>query len=508
MLDRVKFFRRRQFVLGPDYLDYEGWFRFKLFEDFVLTLHPDLPITSIESQKNKAILLGYAIDPYRPEANDGDVLQRFVNGEITIAKITDDLRTLGGRFILIINCQQGRWLFHDACALRQVHYLRDMQGKIWCASQPEVLAEHFSLSYDDTTLSFRNMPAFRLTVEDFALIGERTPYREIKYLLANHYLDLREGTVHRYWPVAGCVGSLSVYESIKRCRPIFENSVKAAARRFDLKCGITAGCDSRKTLAAAKDVKDKIYFFTYEPNSSHQADFEVPSRLLPKLGLEHHKLESQNMSDRFREYYECSATWARERMGHQAYTGLLHFGSEATVLNSNISEYSQVWYWLPPSKINGEGLAILKGLNHPVAIRDFQIWLDRAQPVCRVSNMNVLVLFQLELRSRWVANTFAECDIAYESFNPYNNRHLFCLELAVNERKRRGRRLDVPIKHIQNMWPEVLCEPINPEKEMIPQIKDFILRYIVHKAITPWVPVYDYLRYLKAMRLYRMQPPE
>ena len=51
--------------------------------------------------------------------------------------------------------------------------------------------------------------------------------------------------------------------------------------------------------------------------------------------------------------------------------------------------------------------------------------------------MNILVLFHLELRSRWVANTFAEFDIAYESFNPYNNRHLFCLELSVNECDRR-----------------------------------------------------------------------
>ena len=31
------------------------------------------------------------------------------------------------------------------------------------------------------------------TTEDFALINDRTPYREIKYLLANHYLDLKTG---------------------------------------------------------------------------------------------------------------------------------------------------------------------------------------------------------------------------------------------------------------------------------------------------------------------------
>lgn len=67
LLDRIKFFRRRQFILGPEFIDYEGWQRLRLFENVMLTLHPDLQVTSIEHGKNKAVLLGYAIDPYQPE---------------------------------------------------------------------------------------------------------------------------------------------------------------------------------------------------------------------------------------------------------------------------------------------------------------------------------------------------------------------------------------------------------------------------------------------------------
>jgi hypothetical protein len=219
-------------------------------------------------------------------------------------------------------------------------------------------------------------------------------------------------------------------------------------------------------------------------------------------------LELQHMSPEFREYYEYSATWARERLGHLAYMGLNEFGPEATVLNSNISEYSQVQYWLPKSKINGEGLAILKGLNHPVAISDFQKWLDSSQAICEAANMNVLVLFQLELRSRWAANTFAECDIAYEMFNPYNNRRLYCVELSVNERKRRGRRMEIPIKLIKSMWPEALAEPINPEERLFGKIREFILRFIVHKTITPWFPIVEYLRYLKLKHQFNNQIKE
>jgi hypothetical protein len=88
-----------------------------------------------------------------------------------------------------------------------------------------------------------------------------------------------------------------------------------------------------------------------------------------------------------------------------------------------------------------------------------------------------------------VGNTaVAEYDIAHESFIPYNNRRFFCLELSVNERLRRGRRLDYPIKLIKNMWPDVLQEPINPENDLRSRIQEYILRSVVHKFFTPWLP--------------------
>jgi hypothetical protein len=434
---------------------FEGWRRLALFDGFVLTVHPDLPVSLVEFEGNKAAMLGYAIDPYHPELDERGILRRFVEGRPTINGVADGLNALTGRFVLIVNCEQGSWVFHDGCGLRQVQYCVDKNGRTWCASQPETLAEHFGYAFDEDILSYRNTShVYKADKEEFWLINERSPYREIKALLPNHYLDIEVGKPYRFWPIPGCIGSLSSEEGVRLSESVLRNTIRAAADRFDLKMGISAGCDSRKSLAASRDVKDRIVFFTHTPRESNEADLEIPQRLLPKLGIKHHKLDLQNMPDDFRECYQQSATWARERRGHIAYTALQHFGPDATVLNSNISEYSQVWFWLPKSKVNGEGLAILKGLNHPVVIREFQKWLDGATDACQKANMNLLVLFDIELRARWVAAAIAEYDIAYETFNPYNNRHFFCLELSVDERIRRGRSLGYPIKLIRNMWPE------------------------------------------------------
>ncbi|MFC2160402.1 hypothetical protein ACFLRX_01985 [Acidobacteriota bacterium] len=504
MYDQIKFFRRRQFVLGPKHLNYKGWNKLIIDDKHLLTIHPDLTVSIVEKQGIKAILLGYAIDPYHTKLEDEDILKNLISGQLSLYDIILKLNSLSGRFVLIIKSSEGLWLFPDACALRQVNYCKDMQGAVWCASQAETLSEYFGFEYDEEVLSYRNLPRYRSSKDEFWMLNDRTPYREIRYLLANHYLDLLTGEVYRFRPTAGSINPLSAGRSIQLSTPILQNSIKTAVQRFDLKMGISAGSDSRRTLAASKDVKDQIYFFTHTPRSFNNADNIIPARLLPKFGIKHHQFEMQLMSSEFRKYYECSATWARERRGHIAHTAYLNFGPETTVLNSNLSEISQCWYWLPKSKINGEGLALASRLYHPFAIKEFQNWIEGARSSCELANMNILTLFDIELRSRWVAAAFAEYDIAYDTFCPYNNFYFLSLEISVNERHRR-RRLDVLIKHIKYMWPELLNEPINPPDRTIEKIQQFIWKKVIHKTITPLFPIYDYLRYIKLRRLFKHQ---
>jgi hypothetical protein len=276
---------------------------------------------------------------------------------------------------------------------------------------------------------------------------------------------------------------------------------------------ISAGIDSRKTLAATKEVKDKITYFTHSPEINMKdtevqpmmlpdiplMDVKVPGRLLSKLGIPHHVLEQKAMDDAFRTYYESSATCARETKGHNAYNVFYYFGSETNILNSNVSETTQCNYWLPQSKINGEGLAIVTGgLYHPMAIKEFDNWIQDAREACETSGLNILGLFHWESRAgRWVAAAFSEYDIAHDSFTPYNNRYLNKVLLGISERYRRNRMWYVGFKIIRSLWPEVLSEPVNPSETMSKRISEFLRRQILHRYITPWLPIYEYTKYLR-----------
>jgi len=498
-MDKVKVFRRRQFALGPEHLNLEGWKRYYVAEHYCLTVHPDLSVNEVHRASRSIILLGYIIDPYHPESNETEIISAMVDKINSVDDVAAYLEWMSGRFVLIVRMNSNNnWLFHDAVGLRQVLYCRDEHGRIWCASQAETLAERLRFSMDEEVIKYYNSPMFKEGRCEFWLINNRTPYKEILHLLPNHYLDLKRGEAIRFWPTKNCIASLSVDEGVRLSVPILRKSIEAVSRKFEVKMGITAGLDSRRTLAATKDLKEKILYFTLEHDlcGIDSANIKVPGQLLPKIGIQHYVLNRKVMSDDFRNYYEANATLARVRNGNIAYMLFYHFGIDVFVMNSNLSEISQCNYWLPKSKINGQGLAIITGLYHPLAIKEFDKWIQDARIACENSGVNILGLFRWEQRGgRWAAAAFSEYDIAHESFTPYSNRYLIKVLMGISERYRRDRMRHVPLRQIQYMWPEVLSEPINPGSAPGERLREFLRRKVLHKYVTPWVPIYEYCRF-------------
>lgn len=496
-MDKIKFFRRRQFTLGPQHIDYKGWHRYSVAGKYCLSVHPDLPFKQVSDKNTYIILLGYLIDPRQYKLEEEDILKGILQNNDNMHDIIECFEIMSGRFIIILGLHDKLYIFHDACGLRAVVYCRDKDGTTWCASQAESLAEILELPADPEVVDFRNSPIFPTGISELWLPNDRTPFRDILQLLPNHYLDLETGKSIRFWPSTQSIPDLSVEEGVRLSVPILKNSIHAACNRFDLKMGMSAGSDSRKTLSATKEVKDKLIYFTHAHKSDF-ADMKIPSKLLPQLGIPHYPLEQKVMNDEFRKYFEASATFARSNKGNIAYTIFFYLGSEANVLNSNVSEITQCNYWLPKSQINGEGLAIITGLYHPMAIKEFDKWLQDANEACESSGLNILTLFHWEQRGgRWAAASFSEYDIVHDSFTPYNNRYLNKILLGISERYRRDRMQYVSIKIIQHMWPEVLSEPINPPENLNERIREFIRYQILHKFVTPWFPIYEYVKYMR-----------
>jgi asparagine synthetase B (glutamine-hydrolysing) len=90
-------------------------------------------------------------------------------------------------------------LFHDAVGLRQVFYTdADHASDLWCASQPGMIAERLKLGMDPSASNFVN--SFGQRNREYWWPGDSCPYKEIRHLPPNHYLNLETGLRCRYWP--------------------------------------------------------------------------------------------------------------------------------------------------------------------------------------------------------------------------------------------------------------------------------------------------------------------
>jgi len=110
---------RRQFVLGPAFIErLASWQRYHL-RDWCLMAHPELPVTVRRGGKASMMLLGYIMDPSRPERGDEETLDDLLAAG-PLQSIITRTAGLGGRWILIHDDSATLALLTDATGMRQV----------------------------------------------------------------------------------------------------------------------------------------------------------------------------------------------------------------------------------------------------------------------------------------------------------------------------------------------------------------------------------------------------
>jgi hypothetical protein len=504
-LDKLLF--RRQFILGPHYIErLTSWQNRKINDSMFLTVHPDLQIRQTSWEGKSITLLGYILDPDNPELNDLDIINRLICEVERADNILRSTDNLGGRWILVFDGGKDLRLFHDATGCRQVHYTTDQSQGMWCASQPGIIAEQLNLEMDEDALSnFINSPACKERIE-YWWPGDSSPFKEIRLLLPNHYIDLNTGECHRFWP-SERLGYISYEEALNTSCKTLKGLIKSAYNRFDLAVAVTGGWDSRLLLAATREMSESVFYYTLMYNrfydlTEESPDIRTPAILLPKLGLKHNIIRCPSHADKeFKEIYKRNVTTA-----HDAWVaitqGIYQYYPQNTVcMKGVVSEIARCY---PPyrlkffEKLNGTTLARLTDMGkNPFAIKQFEMWLSNAREAAEKCHINIgdLLLLEGKLGS-WYAMNQLEWDIAQEVFEPFNCRNLIEIFLKVDEKYTRQPANRLHKRIIIEFWPDVLREPINPTPfGLRPAIKKLLVRANVYHVVQRYIltPVQRYM---------------
>lgn len=470
-LERLLF--RRQFLLGPDDVaGFPGWSRRTIAGTHHLVAHPDLEVTHLEAGGKSLTMLGYMLDADVPLASNerivGDLLRQLEHSA-DAAVLT---ARLGGRWVLVVHDGSRTLLLHDAAGLRQIYFTTAEASKgraPVCGSQPGLIAELLTLAPDPEALDYIRS----LGDSDFGayyLPGDTSPYREIKALLPNHWLDLASGRAERYWPTHS-IPVVPYAEALTESVRSLRGFIDAARHRYRLAVSMTAGWDSRLMLALSRgSERDAFYFtITYPSLGKDSRDAVVPAKLLGKLGLAHHLIPYPRAIDpSFKTISKRNTNALEEPYCADAQALYELVPGERICVTGDVAEVVKAHFRFPGRTVEqlkaADLAAYCPGGSHPFALKALESWLAGARGLDAI---DIGDLFNWEyMAGRWQALIRTQFDIVHESFAPLNCRALLCTMLAAEERRRAGPEFQLFKDIMDRLWADVLLVPINPPQKI------------------------------------------
>jgi hypothetical protein len=478
-MENLKF--RRQFLLTAIKCpELEKWHHAELGTHF-LYVHKDCEISKIDTSTVSFILIGYIINPEEPEKTNRDILAGIANLPAEdrsqfprIDGISQYLYGLTGRYVLLIKSRERLIFFHDPCGLKTLYYTQ-FKGNIYAASQPLLIKLVVPVKRGIRHRQYYDSDYVKNTLEHFIPAG-CSLYDRIYHLVPNHYFDSTLNRQIRYWPDRP-VQKREFKESVDEFARILKKTMIAANSRFKLAIAITSGLDSRMILSACKDIASDIFFYTlqYRSLTEKSNDIKIPGKLLSRLGLEHIVIDCRKPVDKvFGSIYVNNSDmphlndWGNmakgmhdelprgyvivKGNGPEIGRGVLHTGKKHPEINSYENFITAEREW--------EGW-----INIPFVRNRLSEWYDEIKANEDNHGYKLLDLFLWEHRmGSWQAQSQLEWDIVQDAFTPFNNRELIDMMLGVNPEYRFSPDYLFFKGSIEQLWKEVLKEPINPVK--------------------------------------------
>lgn len=202
-------------------------------------------------------ILGLAMDTQEWHMDLNKIAQKALKAlKISKTDFYNYIDWLGGRHIIIFGTEREAAVVQDAGGMRSLYY--ESSKKI-IASHYELINTHINSEYHPYWEVYNAIPN---EVRPWCMPGAITPYKDIFTLLPNHKLNLKNMQISRFWPRKNH-DSITVKDAINFISFNIKNQVNTLSKYKKIAMSITRGNDSKLSLAAAREIKDKIEFFTY-----------------------------------------------------------------------------------------------------------------------------------------------------------------------------------------------------------------------------------------------------
>jgi hypothetical protein len=256
--------------------------QFQLIENFkevnidgYFLQYSNLLYLTTKSTKTKALyLLGDLFSYETPELSNQDILQGLLETE-TIDEVLTSISKYYGQYVFIYKDADHFIIFNDACAQSEIYYTTDYTA---FGSQVKLLEHNIpSIPHDNPEArTYYNSKEFN---ELKLYINDSTHVKNVKHLFANHYVDLKNKTIKRFYPNQENI-EISINEVAIKVATMLKGYLKAIALRHKICLPVTAGYDSRVLFLASLDLDCNYFVTRFKGMEEKDNDLVISKRLV------------------------------------------------------------------------------------------------------------------------------------------------------------------------------------------------------------------------------------
>lgn len=470
---------RRAFLLTDlshpafsDPLAQQAFARFRQYNFFDWRLYADdcVPVGQTTRADLGALVVGLALNPFDGCNTQDDIARALVlRRAVSENAFLEYLDELSGRFVVFLFVDGTLQVYPDACATRTVFYDTDARH-VLVSSHASLIAELMGYRLSDEACYFFYNPLYQRAPLK-RLPGLLSPYAEVRLLTPNTKLDACSKRVTRFFPRESNPTCEDYDELEAQLAALMARQMTLLHERTPMLLSLSAGLDTRCTLAACCDIMPDIGCFTYETrNPTHVEDAHIACDIARAFDLKHtlYRWRNEDFGNGLYDFERIRLRNLGMTRGlpwlNKLYADV--FPADTVHVRSNIAEIAKADLSnrkrLPLLPETLAYLYTMTPMQHDArVIEQFAQFMARTGFVTEnLYNYDFYDLFEWEIiMSQWHSWLLLESDMVHDTFVPFNNRRLLCQMLSVPYEDRVEARLFFGI--IRRLWPELLSFPIN-----------------------------------------------
>lgn len=256
----------------------------KEFGKYSLAIDGNTPYMSAANESVACAIYGLAVNVISGESDK--IADEIVEKCTTIQDVIAYENHLGGKYILLFRNGERYYLLGDATCSIPAFYNTD--GAFVCSCNEHNIVNIKNYHADPAFSAIRASGDISQ-----AMPYDVTPYKQIKQLLPNHYLDITEQRAVRFVNSECPQKPIEIQEATSIVLPMIENLLHFYQSNFKIYCPITSGRDSRVVLAFLMKTGEKFSCYTikHPEHHEHTQDIVLPIDLCQKVNIDHRLIE-------------------------------------------------------------------------------------------------------------------------------------------------------------------------------------------------------------------------